>query len=103
VCSSDLSQTLAEVGKINGTITVYRDPFAPVDYALVGYKGPGISDSGVIYSPFITGLFNRAVRPDDFGINIGVMSRYAITDSLLGAGRYYRTIQFTNLDKVIGL
>lgn len=97
------SQTLAEVGKINGTITVYRDPFAPVDYALVGYKGPGISDSGVIYSPFITGLFNRAVRPDDFGINIGVMSRYAITDSLLGAGRYYRTIQFTNLDKVIGL
>jgi hypothetical protein len=103
------TSTLAEVGKINGTITVYRDSYAgamngssEIDYALVGYKGPGVSDCGIIYSPFITNLFNRAVRPDDFGINIGVMSRYAVTDSLLGSGRYYRAIAITNLASVLG-
>lgn len=96
------SQTICEVGKINGTITVYRDAYATTDYALVGYKGPTISDTGLIYSPYITGLFNRAVRPDDFGVNIGVMSRYAITDSLLGSGRYYRAIKVNNLQNVLG-
>lgn len=96
------STTVTEIGKINGTITVYRDSQAPVDYALLGYKGPGINDTGIILSDYITGLTNKAIRPDDFGTNVGVMSRYCITDSLLGAGRYYRTIKFTNLDKVIG-
>jgi len=96
------STTLAEVGKINGTITVYRDAFAPVDYALLGYKGPGTSDCGLIYSPYVSSLFNRAVRPDDFGVNVGVMSRYAITDSLLGSGRYYRTIVVNGLAQALG-
>lgn len=96
------STTLAEVGKINGTITVYRDAFAPIDYALLGYKGPSTSDTGLVYSPYLVGLFNRAIRPDDFGVNVGVMSRYAITDSLLGSGRYYRTIVFQNLAGVLG-
>lgn len=95
------STTVAEIGKLNGTITVYRDAYATSDYALVGYKGPGASDTGLIYSPYITGLFNRAVRPDDFGVNIGVMSRYAITDSLLGSGRYYRAIRVANLSTLI--
>ena len=96
------STALAEVGKINGTITVYRDAYAPLDYALVGYKGSTTSDAGIIYSPYITGLFNRAVRPDDFGVNIGVMSRYAVTNSLLGAGRFYRTIVVQGLATVLG-
>jgi hypothetical protein len=96
------STTLAEVGKINGTITVYRDAYAVRDYALVGYKGPTTSDAGLIYSPYITGLFNRAIDPNTFGINVGVMSRYAITDTLLGSGRYYRVVLVNNLDTVIG-
>jgi hypothetical protein len=95
------STTVCEIGKLNGTITVYRDAYATQDYALVGYKGPTISDTGLVYSPYITGLFNRAIRPDDFGVNVGVMSRYAITDSLLGSGRYYRAIRVTNLNTLI--
>lgn len=97
------STTVAEIGKINNNIIVYRDNLAPVDYALVGYKGSTISDTGIIVSDYITSLTNRAVRPDDFGVNIGVMSRYAITDSLLGSGRYYRILKILNLDKVIGI
>lgn len=102
--SSDVSvaTTVSEVGKINGTITVYRDALAPTDYCLLGYKGPTTHDTGLIVCDFITSLTNKAIRPDDFGSNIGVMSRYDIVDSLLGAGRYYRVIKVNNLDKVIG-
>ena len=94
---------IVNVGSINGTIQVYRDSYATTDYAVVGYKGPGISDAGIIYSPYIMGLFSRAIEPQDFSPRVGVMSRYAITRTLLGAGRYYRQINFSNLDSVIGL
>ncbi|MFW6219669.1 MAG: hypothetical protein ACOC33_02370 [bacterium] len=93
--------TMAAIGKLNGTVDVYRDTYASTDYALVGYKGPGISDAGLIFSPYIMGLTNRAIHPDDFTPRIGTMSRYAITDSLLGAGRYYRLIPFYNVDTII--
>lgn len=93
--------TMAAIGKLNGTIDVYRDQYATSSYALVGYKGPGVSDAGVIFSPYIMGLQNRAISPDDFAPRVGVMSRYAITDSLLGAGRYYRLIPFMNVTKLI--
>ena len=102
--SSDVnaSNALAEIGKINNVITVFRDNLAAIDYALVGYKGPTISDTGIIYSPYITGLFNSAIDPYTFGKNIGVMSRYSVVDSLLGAGRYYRSIVVNNLATVLG-
>jgi len=96
------TSTVTEVGNINNVLTVYRDSYAQSDYALVGYKGPTISDSGIIYSPYITGLVSRAVTQEDFSPRIGVMSRYAITNSLLGAGRYTRLISISNLDKVLG-
>lgn len=93
--------TMSAIGKLNGTLDVYRDQYATSSYALVGYKGPGVSDSGVIFSPYIMGLQNRAISPDDFSPRVGVMSRYAITNSLLGAGRYYRLIPFMNVGNLI--
>lgn len=96
------NNTFAEVGKLNNTITVYRDHYATTDYALVGYKGPGIQDSGLIYSPYVTGLESRAVDPTDFSPRIGIMNRYALTDSLLGTGRYYRLMAVQNLNTIIG-
>lgn len=92
---------IAEIGTINGTCTVYRDIYARSDYALVGYKGEGTSDTGLVYSPYITGLVNKTISDTDFAPRIGCMSRYAVTDSLLGAGRYYRLVNFTNLAAVI--
>jgi len=93
--------TMSAIGKLNGTIEVYRDQYAKTEYALVGYKGPGISDSGVIFCPYIMGLTNRAISQDDFSPRVGVMSRYAIVTNLLGAGRYYRLIPFYNVNKLI--
>lgn len=92
----------SEIGNINNVIKVYRDSYATSDYALCGFKGEGTSRAGVIYSPYITGLVNKTVSEEDFSPRMGVMSRYAITDSLLGAGRYYRQINFSNLDAVLG-
>lgn len=94
-----MGQVGVKVGTVNGNIDVYRDQYAEVDYALVGLKTA--QDWGVVYSPYITGVMNRAISDADFSPRIGVMSRYAITDSLLGSGRYYRLIPFTNLSSVI--
>jgi hypothetical protein len=93
--------TSAPIGRLNGTMEVYRDQYANTDYALVGYKGTGISDSGIIFSPYMMGLTMRAVDPNDFYPRVGVMSRYAIVDSLLGSGRYYRLLNFTNVGSII--
>lgn len=97
------TNTMTNVGSINGVITVYRDSYATSDYALVGYKGPGTSNGGVIYSPYIMGLTSRAIGENSFSPRMGVMSRYALTDNLLGSGRYYRLINVSNLDTVMGL
>jgi hypothetical protein len=92
---------MAPIGKLNGTMDVYRDQYARTEYALVGFKGPGISDCGVIFSPYIMGLTMRAVSPDDFAPRIGTMARYALTNTLLGCGRYYRLLPFYNVNKLI--
>jgi hypothetical protein len=92
---------MSPIGKLNGTLDVYRDQYARTDYALVGYKGPSVSDAGIIFCPYIMGLQNRAVSPDDFSPRVGVMSRYGITDSLLGSGRYYRLLSYANVNTLI--
>jgi hypothetical protein len=90
------------VGKINGQIDVYLDQFAEVDYALVGYKGTGnVSDSGVIFAPYIMGLKQEAIAQENFQPRIGVFSRYAIVTGLIDAGAYYRALVFTGLDDAI--
>jgi hypothetical protein len=95
--------TMTSIGKLNGTMDVYRDFYAPagLDYAMVGLKGNGVSDAGVLFCPYIMGLTNRAISPSDYTPRVGVMSRYAIVSNLLGAGRYYRIIPYFNTAKLI--
>jgi hypothetical protein len=95
------AHVMASVGKLQGSMDIYRDQYSTVDFATVGYKGPGISDAGVIFSPYVLGLTNRAINAQDFSPSIGVLSRYAISTSLLGAGRYYRTLSFYNTPRLI--
>ena len=79
-----------EIGTLGENIKVYRDQYALEDYVLVGYKGPSNLDAGIFYAPYVTGLESRAVSAQNFAPRIGVLSRYAIVDNILGAGRYYR-------------
>jgi hypothetical protein len=99
--AANATTTVAEIGMLNDSLTVYRDVYAKTDYALVGFKGPGISDCGIIFSPYIMGLTSKAIDPTDFSPRIGVMARYAITDTLLGSGRYYRLLPFSNVGQII--
>lgn len=89
------------VGTLNGNISVYRDQYATDDYALVAYKGNDNQDAGIVFSPYMMGIQNTAIDPNTFGKILGVMSRYALTSSLYGSGRYYRSIKFTNLSSLI--
>ena len=98
---ANASQSVSYLGKLNGTIDVYRDRFSTESMALVGYKGSGLSEAGVIYSPYVSALTTRGQNSGDFSPRLGVMSRYAITHNLLGAGRYYRMIRFKNMDKIL--
>jgi hypothetical protein len=75
------------------------DRYAVTDYAVVGFKGmDGQNECGVIYSPYVIGLEAEAVTQEDFSPRMGVMSRYGLTSSLLGSGRYYRQVNFVNLN-----
>ncbi len=92
-----------EIGKLNNALTIYLDHQADEEYALVGYKGNGIQDGGVIFSPYIMNVLHTATEGSNFQPRVGVMSRYAITTSLLGAGSYYRLIKFAGLNTVTGI
>lgn len=94
------SNTLAEVGKLNGTIAIYRDTYNTDNQVLVGYKGPGTSDAGIIFSPYVMGVYMRATAQEDFSPRFGVMSRYAITNTLLGASRYYTKFNVSNMSYI---
>jgi hypothetical protein len=95
------TQVMSSIGKLNGQLDVYRDQYAQQSYAMPVLKGAGISDAGVIFSPYVMGLTNRSVDPSTFAPAIGVLARYAISNSLLGAGRYSRLIPFFNMSKLI--
>lgn len=92
---------VSEIGTLNGNITVYRDIYAKTDFALCGFKGPTTSDTGVIFCPYITGITNKAVDPQTFAPRVGVLMRYATVDNMLGVGRYYRLIPFSNLNQIV--
>jgi len=93
---------IADIGSINGnSIKIYRDSYARVSYALVGYKGPTPKEAGVIYCPYLLGLTQRAIDPSDFSPRIGTIMRYAIVDNMLGSGRYYRLLHFSNIGQIV--
>ncbi len=95
----ELAPGIAKVGSIEGRFDVYRDTFATSDYALVGYKGPGAADAGIIYSPYVPVVISKTMEVQSFYPVVGIMSRYAITDNLFGAANYFRqvNVDFTGI------
>lgn len=92
-----------EIGTLNNAITVYLDQYARKSYALVGYKGPGIQDGGVVFSPYIMNVVKTAVAQENFQPRVGVMSRYATTTTLLSSGSYYRMLTFSGISGITGV
>jgi len=91
------------IGTLNNSISVYLDQFATNEYALIGYKGPGMTDGGVVFSPYKMNVQYSATSEDNFAPRVGVKSRYAISTSLLSAGSFYRLINFKGINTVTGI
>ena len=91
---------VSRVGSLDGRLNVYRDTFHTTanDSILVGYKGPSEYDTGVVYLPYIQLMASKATFEDSFQPTIGLMSRYAIHQSLFGSHNFYQNIVVNNFD-----
>ena len=93
---------VADAGSLlNGQIKLYQDIYANASYALVGFKGPRQGESGIIFMPYIPYIFTKTAGQEDGSPRLIVKSRYAIVANLLGAGQFYRIVQFKNVNNVI--
>ncbi|AWD93015.1 major capsid protein [Bacillus phage vB_BceM-HSE3] len=52
-------------GTLNG-MPVYKNPYYPSDAFLVGYKGQGLFDSGLVYAPYMPVLSTQLLMDADF-------------------------------------
>lgn len=90
---------VAKVGTLRQSgITAYRDSFAGGNYVLLGYKGNGPTQTGIVFCPYIPVETMRAVDPDTFTPKMGVRTRYGILENLLGAGNFGHFIEIANLN-----
>jgi hypothetical protein len=101
---------VARVGTLAGQFTIYRDTrteaqylagqrAAPVEYALLGYKGSEFWDTGIVYCPYIPVLVQRTIGPTDFAPRVGMLTRYGVIDHLFGAGNFYHLIIAKDLNR----
>lgn len=114
---------IAKVGSVGGRFQIYRDTrteaqlnnqgyasnkenptgmyraqrTAPVDYALLGYKGTEYYDSGIVYCPYIPVMVQRTIGPNDFSPRVGLLTRYGVVDHIFGAALYYHLVICTGL------
>jgi hypothetical protein len=99
---------VAKVGSLGGRFNVYRDTRTeaqfqsgarnqPLEYALLGYKGPEFYDTGIIYCPYIPVMVQRTIGPNDFSPRVGLLTRYGVVDNIFGANLYYHVIIVTGL------
>jgi len=72
----DAGATLA--GTLNGGMKVYIDPFAQVNYLLVGYRGTNPYDAGLFYCPYVPLTMVRAVGEQTFQPKVGFKTRYGM-------------------------
>jgi hypothetical protein len=86
---------------LSGGIKLYKDLYARNSYALLGYKGSRQGESGIVFMPYIPYIFAKTAGQEDASPRLIVKSRYAIVANLLGAGLFYRQINFTNINTLI--
>ena len=86
---------IMKAGVLNRKWVIYIDPVFPVDEILMGYQGPSILDTGLIYSPYIPmEITPNFVDPNDFSIRRAIRTRHKIT---LVRPEFFSKIKITNL------
>lgn len=93
---------LQKVGLVNdGQQLLLRDTYAAGDYALVGYRGKQLGDTGIIYAPYVPIQITKALRPDSFTHELGARTRYGLVANPLDGGEFYRLIKITNAETLM--
>jgi len=92
------------VGRIGGTMDLYRDMFATTDYISVGRKGANEWDAGLFFLPYIPLQFIAGQSTENLQPKLKFMTRYGKVANVLRASssqvadaRYYRYINVSNL------
>lgn len=72
-------------GTLTNRFKVYVDPYATSNdgkhYLTVGYKGANAYDAGIFYCPYIPLQFFKAQGQEDFGLRLGIKSRYGLVSN----------------------
>lgn len=90
---------VAVIGKLGNRFTVIKDTFRETDDIVIGYKGPNLSDTGIVYSPYVPLTMMKSVGQDDFQPRIGFKTRYAITTDFgtESSKDFYQNVSVSNL------
>lgn len=101
----DTGNTFA--GTINGRIKVFIDPYAPLDYVTVGYRGSSPYDAGLFYCPYVPLSMMKATGQSDFQPRIGFKTRYGLQQNPFVSGNagpgtnranfYFRSFRVDNI------
>jgi len=86
---------IVKAGVLNRKWVIYVDPVFPIDKVLMGYQGPSILDTGLIYSPYIPmEITPNFVDPNDFSLRRAIRTRHKIT---LVRPEFFSMINISNL------
>lgn len=69
-----------------GFIKVFVDPYATVDYAVLGYKGSNSWDAGLYYCPYTPLQLVNAMEPNTMTPVMGFATRYAMVANPFSKG-----------------
>lgn len=84
-----------------GSIKVYNDALSADPYVLLGWKGADVTQTGVVYCPYVLPQLLSAPDTDKFGSRLMARARYAIVNSLFGTENFYQFLHFKNVSSDI--
>jgi hypothetical protein len=92
---------IEKAGTLNTRYTVFKDPYFPANYVLMGYKGKSALENGYVWSPYVPLIVTPTIfSPDNFNPIKGVMTRNAKT---IIRNDFYGTITCYDLSSWLGL
>jgi hypothetical protein len=84
----------------HGSIKVYNDALSSDPYVLLGWKGADVTQTGVVYCPYVLPQLLSAPDTDKFGSRLMARARYAIVNSLFGTENFYQFLHFKNISNI---
>lgn len=86
-------KNITYAGKFMGKYDLIVDPLFPEDEIIVGYKGSGNMDAGLIYCPYVPLMpLEKVTDPETFQPRKGILTRYGKV-AIQPSSRYFRVIR----------